>query len=329
MLKQPLLARTIFACLALNMGAVPLCAAQAEKFPVRPLRIVVPSTPGGGLDVMARIMTPRLTEKWGTQVVVDNRAGAGGIIGTDIVSKAAPDGYTMLLVTTGFVTNPFLIKQLPYKTPQDFEPITIVGSTPVVLVAHPTLNVRTIKEMLALAKERPDKLTFGSSGQGSGGHLSMVLMQRVADVKFIHVPYKGAGASTAAIVGGEVNLLFTAPGAALTQVKAGRLRALAVTSAKRVGIMPDVPSVTEVGLAGCVVDGWYGLLAPAGTPKVLIDRIYNDVLTVMKLPDVAAKLQGAGFELDGRSPAQFKQYLQDEMKRWGGVIGEAGLRGEQ
>ncbi len=329
MLMQSPLARQCFALLALSLGAAPLCAAQAEKFPARPLRIVVPSTPGGGLDVMARIMTPRLTEKWGTQVVVDNRAGAGGIIGTDIVSKAAPDGYTMLLVTTGFVTNPFLIKQLPYKTPQDFEPITIVGSTPVVLVAHPTLNVRTIKEMLALAKERPDKLTFGSSGQGSGGHLSMVLMQRVADVKFIHVPYKGAGASTAAIVGGEVNLLFTAPGAALTQVKAGRLRALAVTSAKRVGIMPDVPSVTEVGLAGCVVDGWYGLLAPAGTPKVLIDRIYNDVLTVMKLPDVAAKLQGAGFELDGRSPAQFKQYLQDEMKRWGGVIGEAGLRGEQ
>ncbi len=318
----------IAASLMLGIGAVSSGVAQTEKFPVRPLRIVVPSTPGGGLDVMARIMAPRLTEKWGTQVVIDNRAGAGGIIGTDIVSKAAPDGYTMLLVTTGFSTNPFLIKQLPYKTPQDFEPITIVGSTPVVLVAHPTLNVRTIKEMLAVAKERPGKLTFGSSGQGSGGHLSMVLMQRVADVKFIHVPYKGAGAATAAIVGGEVQLLFTAPGAALSQVKAGRLRALAVTSAKRVGVMPDVPSVTEVGLAGCVVDGWYGLLAPAGTPKALIDRIYNDVLAVMKLPDVSAKLQGAGFELDGRQPAQFKQYLQEEMKKWGAVIGEAGLRGE-
>ena len=328
-MKPILYAPKIFAFLALSFGAVPLCAAQVEKFPARPLRIVVPSTPGGGLDVMARIMVPRLTEKWGTQVVVDNRAGAGGIIGTDIVSKAAPDGYTMLLVTTGFVTNPFLIKQLPYKTPQDFEPVTIVGSTPVVLVAHPTLNVHTIKEMLALAKERPEKLTFGSSGQGSGGHLSMVLMQRVADVKFIHVPYKGAGAATAAIVGGEVQLLFTAPGAAMSQVKAGRLRALAVTSAKRVGVMPDVPSVTEVGLAGCVVDGWYGLLAPAGTRKALIDRLYNDVLAVMKLPDVSAKLQGAGFELDGRPPAQFKQYLQDEMKRWGAVIGDAGLRGEQ
>ena len=328
-MKPILYAPKIFAFLALSFGAVPLCAAQVEKFPARPLRIVVPSTPGGGLDVMARIMVPRLTEKWGTQVVVDNRAGAGGIIGTDIVSKAAPDGYTMLLVTTGFVTNPFLIKQLPYKTPQDFEPVTIVGSTPVVLVAHPTLNVHTIKEMLALAKERPEKLTFGSSGQGSGGHLSMVLMQRVADVKFIHVPYKGAGAATAAIVGGEVQVLFTAPGAAMSQVKAGRLRALAVTSAKRVGVMPDVPSVTEVGLAGCVVDGWYGLLAPAGTRKALIDRLYNDVLAVMKLPDVSAKLQGAGFELDGRPPAQFKQYLQDEMKRWGAVIGDAGLRGEQ
>lgn len=316
---------------------VPLCAAQVgtrmdkpadTKYPVRPVRIVVPSTPGGGLDVMARIVTPKLTEKWGVQIVIDNRAGAGGIIGTDIVSKAAPDGHTLLLVTTGFVTNPFIIKQLPYKTPQDFEPVTIIGSTPVVLVAHPSLNVRTAKEMLALAKERPGKLTFGSSGQGSGGHLSLMLMQRVADLQFIHVPYKGAGASTAAIVGGEVNFLFTAPGAALSQVKAGRLRALAVTSAKRVGILPDVPSVTEVGLAGCVVDGWYGLLAPAGTPAALIERLYRDVLAAMKVPEIAAKLQGAGFELDGRPPAQFKQYLHDEMKRWGVVIGDAGMRAE-
>ena len=232
----------------------------------------------------------------------------------------------MLLVTTGLSTNPFLINKLPYNTPQDFEPITIVGSTPVVLVAHSSLNVRTVKELLVLAKQQPEKLTFGSSGQGSSGHLSMMLMQRVAGIKFIHVPYKGAGAAMAAIVSGEVNLLFTAPGVALAQVKANRLRALAVTSAKRVGILPDVPSVVEVGLAGCVVDGWYGLLAPAGTPKVLIDRIYADVLSVIKQPDVAARLQGAGFEVEGRPPAQFKRYLQEEMTRWGTVIKDAGLR---
>lgn len=321
-------ARNVVVMLACGALTATLCFAQAAKFPARPVRIVVPSTPGGGLDVMARILAPRLTEKWGAQVVIDNRAGAGGIIGTDLVAKSAPDAYTLLLVTTGFSTNPFLINKLPYNTTQDFEPITIVGSTPVVLVAHPSLNVRTAKEMLALAKQQPEKLTFGSSGQGSGGHLSMVLMQRVADIKFIHVPYKGAGAATAAIVGGEVNLLFTAPSAALAQVQAGRLRALAVTSAKRVSVLPEVPSVIEVGLAGCVVDGWYGLLAPAGTPKVLIDRIHADVLSLIKQPDVAARLQGAGFAVDGRPPAQFKQYLQEENKRWGVVIKEAGLRGE-
>lgn len=318
--------QNVMAVLALSVCAVTQCFAQAEKYPARPVRIVVPSTPGGGLDVMARILAPRLTEKWGAQVVIDNRAGAGGIIGTDVVAKATPDAYTMLLVTTGLSTNPFLINKLPYNTPQDFEPITIVGSTPVVLVAHSSLNVRTVKELLALAKQQPEKLTFGSSGQGSSGHLSMMLMQRVAGIKFIHVPYKGAGAAIAAIVSGEVNLLFTAPGVALAQVKANRLRALAVTSAKRVGILPDVPSVVEVGLAGCVVDGWYGLLAPAGTPKVLIDRIYADVLSVIKQPDVAARLQGAGFEVEGRPPAQFKRYLQEEMTRWGTVIKDAGLR---
>ena len=313
---------------ALSAGAAPPAWAQADKYPSRPVRVVVPSTPGGGLDVMARILTPKLTEKWGAQVVIDNRAGAGGIIGTDIVSKSAPDAHTLLLVTTGFVTNPFLINKLPYKAPQDFEPITLVGMTPVVLVAHTSLNVRNIKEMLALAKERPGQLTFGSSGAGSSGHLSMMLMQRVAGIKFVHVPYKGAGASTAAIVGGEVQLLFTAPGSANAHVKAGRLRALAVTSLKRVGIMPDVPSVVEVGLADCAVDGWYGLLAPAGTPKTLIDRIYTDVAAIIKQPDTAARLQGAGFELDGRSPAQFKQYLADEMKKWGVVISEAGIRAD-
>ncbi len=317
-----------FATVALSVCAMPLGWAQGDKYPSRPVRVVVPSTPGGGLDVMARILTPRLTEKWGAQVVIDNRAGAGGIIGTEIVAKAVPDAHTLLLVTTGFVTNPYLINKLPYKTPQDFEPITIVGMTPVVLVAHSSVNVRNIKDMLALAKERPGQLTFGSSGTGSSGHLSMMLMQRVAGIQFVHVPYKGAGASTAAIVGGEVQLLFTAPGSANAHVKAGRLRALAVTSIKRVGIMPDVPSVVEVGLTDCAVDGWYGLLAPAGTSKALIDRIYADVSAIIKQPETAARLQGAGFEIDGRSPAQFKQYLADEMKKWSGVIKEAGIRME-
>ncbi len=317
-----------FVCVLLVGMAVSPASAQTEKYPTRPVRIVVPSTPGGGLDIMARILAPKLTEKWGVQIVIDNRAGAGGVIGTEIVAKAPPDGHTLLIVTTGFVTNPYLIKQLPYKTPQDFEPLIIIGYTPVVLVAHPSLPVKTLKDMIALAKEKPNTITFGSSGTGSGGHLAMVLMQRVADFKLVHVPYKGAGAVTAAVVAGEVPLVFTAPGSALAQVKAGRLRALVTTSTKRVSVLPDVPSVTEVGLAGCVMDGWYGMFAPAGTPRALIERLYTDLHATMQIPEIAAKLQGVGFELGGMGPAPFKQYVANELKRWSSVIAESGVKSE-
>jgi len=324
-----MLIRLVAVLLALTAGAMPVLAAPAGKFPVRPVRIVVPSTPGGGLDVMARIMGPRLTEHWGEQVVIDNRAGAGGIIGTDIVSKAAPDGHTLLIVTTGYTTNPYLIGKLPYRTPEDFEPVTSIGTTPVVLVAHPSLSARTAGELVALAKQRPGQLVFASSGTGSGGHLTMVLLQQVAGVKFNHVPYKGAGASTAAVVGGEAQLLFTATGAALPQIKAGRLKPLVVTGARRARALPDVPTVIEAGLPGCVMEQWYGYLAPAGAPRALIDRIYADLVAVMKLPDVSARLQAAGFDLDGMPPEKFRQYLAEEMKKWSAMIRDAGLRGDQ
>ncbi len=321
--------RTRFVAVLLAGGAVAGAAqsAQHEKFPVRPVRIVVPSTPGGGLDVMARIMAPQLTERWGEQVVIDNRAGAGGIIGTDIVAKSAPDGHTLLIVTTGFTTNPFLLSKLPYRTPEDFEPVIPIGNTPVVLVAHPSLQAKGVKELVALAKDRPGQLIFASSGTGTGGHLTMVLLEGVAKIKFNHVPYKGAGASTAAVVGGEAQLLFTATGAALPQIKANRLRPLVVTSTKRVTALPDVPTVIEAGLPGCVMEQWYGYIAPAKTPRWLVDRLHADLLFVMQQPDVAAKLQGAGFQLDGMPTAQFRRHLADEMKKWGAVIREAGLKG--
>ncbi len=320
--------------LRIQLVAVALCtivasgaAAQGEKFPIRPVRIVVPSTPGGGLDVMARIMAPQLTERWGEQVVIDNRAGAGGIIGTDIVAKAAPDGHTLLIVTTGFTTNPFLIPKLPYRTPEDFSPITPIGMTPVVLVAHPSLPIKTAKELVALAKDKPGQIVFASSGTGTGGHLTMELLQKVAGVRFNHVPYKGAGASTAAVVSGEAQLLFTAPSAALPNIKANRLRAIVVTSARRTPTLPDVPTVVEAGLPGAVMEQWYGYIAPAGTPPALIERIYTDLVAVMKHPDVATRLQAAGFQLDGMPPAKFREYLREEMKKWGAIIKETGVKG--
>jgi len=320
--------------LRISLAALTLCtivasgaAAQGEKFPNRPVRIVVPSTPGGGLDVMARIMAPQLTERWGEQVVIDNRAGAGGIIGTDIVAKAAPDGHTLLIVTTGFTTNPFLIAKLPYRTPEDFSPITPIGMTPVVLVAHPSLPIKNAKELVALAKDKPGQIVFASSGTGTGGHLTMELLQKVAGVRFNHVPYKGAGASTAAVVGGEAQLLFTAPSAALPNIKANRLRAILVTSTRRTPTLPDVPTVVEAGLPGAVMEQWYGYIAPAGAPVAVIERIYADLVAVMKQPDVATKLQAAGFQLDGMPPTKFREYLREEMKKWGAIIKETGAKG--
>jgi tripartite-type tricarboxylate transporter receptor subunit TctC len=251
------------------------------------------------------------------------------VIGTDIVAKSAPDGHTLLIVTTGFTTNAFLRSKLPYRTPEDFEPVTPVGTTPVVLVAHPSLPVKTGQDLVALAKARPGEIVFASSGAGSGGHLTMVLLQRVAGIEFNHVPYKGAGASTAAVVSGEAKLLFTAISAALPQINAGRLKPIMVTSRERVSLMPDVPTVVEAGLEGCVMEQWYGFIAPAGTPKALIDRIYADLLAVMKLPEVASKLQAAGFQLNGMPPAEFRQYLQEETKKWGAIIEQAGIGARQ
>jgi tripartite-type tricarboxylate transporter receptor subunit TctC len=305
--------------------AYPACA---QEFPSRPIRIVVPSTPGGGLDVLARAVTPALTEKWKQQIVVDNRAGAGGIIGTEIVAKSVPDGHTLLLVTVGFVTNPFIYRRLPYTTPKDFSPITILGVTPNVLVAHPSLPVQSVKDLIALARDKPGQLTYASSGVGTGGHLSMELFRRMARIEFIHVPYKGAGASTVAVVAGESQLLITAIGAAIPQIRANRLRAIAVTSTKRADVLLDVPTIAESGLPGYSAVGWYAMFGPAHMPKQLIGRIYSDVLGAIRRPDVAAQLHTLGFDFSALPPDEFGRFVAKEMEIWGPVIKEAGIRAE-
>ena len=303
-------------------------AAYAAEFPSRPVRIVVPSTPGGGLDVLGRLIGPKLTEKWGQQVVVDNRPGAGGTIGSEIVANATPDGHTLLVVATGYSANLFLYRKLPYQTPTDFAPITIIGFAPNVLVVHPKVPARDLKELLALAKEKPGELTFASSGVGTGGHLSMALLMRSAGIKMIHVPYKGAGAATGALVAGQVHMLFTATAAAMPHVKSGRIRALAVTSGKRWPSMPNVPTVAEAGVPGYEVDGWYAMLAPAKTPKGVINKIYRDVADVLKMPEVSERIQAVGFEVSGMPPAEMARYIDREIKKWGTVIKEAGIRAD-
>ena len=299
--------------------------ASAAEFPSRPIRIVVPSTPSGGLDVLARILAPKLTEKWGQPVVVENRPGAGGVIGNDVVAKAPPDGHTLLMVAAGFAAQPFLYK-LPYEMPGDLAPVTIIGDAPNVLVVHPSLPVRSAKELIALAKRKPGELAYASSGVGTSGHLGMALLERTAGIKLVHVPYKGSGAATAAVVSGETQMLFTATAAVLPHVKSGRLRALAVTSAKRWPTMPDVPSLAEAAAPGFEVAGWYAMLAPGRIPKPILNRIYTDLMEVLKQPDTHARIENAGYLVNGITPDAFAKLIDRDMKKWGTVIREAGIK---
>ena len=314
------------AALAL-LGLASLHAAAAE-FPTRPVRFVVASSPGGALDVLARLVGPKLTEKWGQPVVVDNRAGAGGVIGTEIVANASADGYNILVIAQGFTANPFLYKKLPYRTPEDFAPITILAYGPNVLVVHPTVKAASVKELIALAKQQPGKLNYATSGVGAASHLAIEMFKRMSDVEMVHIPYKGAGAATAAVVAGQVNLLFTSTGAAMPHIKAGRLRALGVTTAKRTPALPDVPTIAETGLAGFQVDGWYALMAPAKTPKAVIDRLYRDTAAVLRQPDIVARIEAVGLEPAGISPQEFGDYIRAELKKWGTLIKEAGIKAE-
>ena len=314
------------AALAL-LGVASLHAAAAE-FPTRPVRFVVASSPGGALDVLARLVGPKLTEKWGQPVVVDNRAGAGGVIGTEIVANASADGYNILVIAQGFTANPFLYKKLPYRTPEDFAPITILAYGPNVLVVHPTVKAASVKELIALAKQQPGKLNYATSGVGAASHLAIEMFKRMSDVEMVHIPYKGAGAATAAVVAGQVNLLFTSTGAAMPHIKAGRLRALGVTTAKRTPALPNVPTIAETGLAGFQVDGWYALMAPAKTPKAVIDRLYRDTAAVLRQPDIVARIEAVGLEPAGISPQEFGDYIRAELKKWGTLIKEAGIKAE-
>jgi tripartite-type tricarboxylate transporter receptor subunit TctC len=319
--------------LALTMAASVLFAlvttlATAADFPARPVRLVVASSPGGALDVLARLVSPKLTEKWGQPVVVDNRAGAGGVIGTEMVASANPDGYNILVIAQGFTANPFLYKKLPYRTPEDFAPITILAYGPNVLVVHPSVKVGSVKELITLAKERPGKLNYATSGVGAASHLAIEMFKRMTGAEMVHIPYKGAGAATAAVVGGQVQLLFTSTGAAMPHVKSGRLKALGVTTAKRTPALPDVPTIAETGLSGFQVDGWYALMAPAKTSKAIIDRLYRDTAAVLKLPDVVTRIEAVGLEPAGISPQEFSNTIHSELKKWGKLIKEAGITAE-
>ena len=322
------LVNTVRAAIMLACSCLSAISAQASDWPTRSVRIIVPSTPAGTIDVIARLVAQKLSEKWGQPVVVDNRPGADGIIGTQVVAQAAPDGYTLLVVTTGLTTNPLLYKSVSYDPIKDFVPITILGSSPNVLLVNPSAPFSTLPELIALAKKEPGKLQYGSSGVGSGGQLSVALLETIAQVKFTHVPYKGAGAALNGVVAGEVPMLVTSVSGALPFIKSGMLIAAAVTPAKRLSALPEVPTFMEAGVKDYDVTGWYGILAPAKTPKEVVDKIYSDIKEILAGPDLSKRLDDLGFDIDPPQPSAFATFLASELVRWKTTISAGGIKVE-
>jgi tripartite-type tricarboxylate transporter receptor subunit TctC len=302
-------------------------AVQAQAFPDKPVRLVVPYSAGGSTDLISRALGHKLSEMWGQTVVIDNRPGGSTIIATDIVADSAPDGYTLLVTTTSFSIVPSLTDKLPYDPAKDFEPITLVNTTPLVLVVNPGVPAKSVKELIALAKARPGELNFGSAGSGGSNHLAGELFNVMAGVKIVHVPYKGNAPALNDLVGGHVDIVFNGLTSAVPLIKSGRLRPLAVTSLTRADALPDVPTLDELGLKGFQATAWNGLSAPAGTPKSVIARINADVVKVLHSPELVERLKAEGSDPVGNSPEQFTAFLREETAKWSKVIKFAGIEG--
>ncbi len=313
------------------MTAVMLAAgiAHAQPYPSRVVRFVSPYAPGGGTDILARTLALKLTENFGQSFVVENRAGGGGIVGIDSVAKAAPDGYTILLGSKGPLTmNPALHSKLPYDTLRDLAAISLIGSVPAVLAVHPSLPVKSVKALIELARVRPGELTFSSSGTSGTGHLSGELFASMAGVKLVHVPYRGTGPATIAVLSGEVTFGFGNLVSLMPHVKSGQLRALAVTGPKRISAAPSLPTVAEAGLPGYEYVTWYGVLAPSATPRDIIARLGAELARIARQPELRDRLRGEGGEAVGSTPEEFAEYLKTEMASSARLVKIANLRAE-
>ena len=293
-------------------------AAAAQNFPSRPVRMIVPFPPGGSTDLVARVAAQKLSEVWGQQVVIDNRGGANGMIGADLVAKASADGYTAVLGTIGpFAINAGLYK-MSYDIARDFAPITV----------HPSIAAKDVKELLALAKAKPGQLSFGSSGTGGAPHMAVELFKLLAQVNVVHVPYKGGGPAMADLVGGQISASFASMPSAIPFIKAGKLRALGVSASKRSSALPDTPTVAEAGVAGCAVLDWQGLFTTAKAPPAVVAKFNADVVRVLAMPDVVERLNAAGVEIQTSTPAAWGDFVKTEVAKWGKVVKDAGLKVE-
>jgi len=318
--------RTLAAAALLALScAVP---AAAQQFPSKPITIVVPASPGGAIDLTARLIGQKLTEAWGQSVVIDNRAGATGIIGTDLVAKSPPDGHMLALVASSHAINPSMVKKLPYDTVKGFEPVVLTHVVPLVLVVSPTLPVNSLKELIAYGKSNPGKLSFASSGSGGAPHFSGELFKSMTGIDMTHIPYKGSTLAHPDLISGRTSLMFDTVAAVNVQVKANRLKPLAVTTLKRSSILPDVPTMQEAGLAGYETSTWGGLLAPAGTPKATVAKLNAEVNKILAMPDVRKTLLDNGIEPGGGSPQQFTDFIGTETLKWAKVAKDAGIQPE-
>ena len=313
-----------FALAALCAIAAPLV--QAQRFPERPIRFIVPFPPGGGNDILARVIAPKMAEFLGQPVIVDNRAGAGGNIGADIAAKSAPDGYTIVIASNQVTMNPALYAKLPFDIEKDFEPIALAASVPMVLVVHPSVAARNVSELIALAKANPGKLNYSTPGTGTPQHIAFEVFNHAAGINITHVPYKGTGPAIADLIGGQVQAAFGTMASLEQQVKAGKLRALAVATPKRSQVMRDVPTVAESGLPGFDVSLWYSILAPAGTPKEIVARISGDIAKTLALPEVRDRLVAQGFDVSYLNPEQMSELMRRDTARWGKSLREIGLK---
>jgi tripartite-type tricarboxylate transporter receptor subunit TctC len=295
-------------------------AVWGQAYPSRPVRFIVPFPPAGANDVIARLLAVPLTELLGQQFIIDNRGGANTIIGTDLTAKASPDGYTILIVPGSFAINISLYKKLPYDSIRDFTPVVMIGNGAYIIVVHPSLPVKSAAELIALAKQKPGEISYGSSGVGNVTHLAAELFNMMAGTKMLHVTYKGGGPVMIDLLGGRVSVFFSTVSTAASHIKAGKLRAIGATTAEPSAAFPDVPPVTRTGLPGYEVSGWYGILAPAGTPRATIDTLNKAVRAALSKPELKSKLLAVGVETVDTTPAQFRQFLLADIEKWRKVV---------
>jgi len=319
--------RVFASIITLLILLAPAIEASAQSYPSGPLRIVVPFTPGGGTDILSRMIAAKLNEAWGQPVVVDNRPGAGGTVGTALVAKATGDGHTILVMPAGYAAHGSLYKSLPYNPARDLAPVSRLASGPLVLVVHPSLPVRSVKELIAFARSRPGEINFGSAGAGTLPHLSAELFNSMSGITMVHIPYKGAGAAVTDVMAGRVPVYFMNILQSLSLIKAGKLRALGVTTPERTPIAPEIPAIAEAGLKGFDMTNWYGMLVPATTPREVIAKLNAEVVRILRLPELTSRLADDGMAVVGSTPEQFAEFLTGETDKFTRVIEAAGIKG--